>query len=166
MENLSKKKKITCGIIIESQNTFFLGKVSGGNGRWDIPKGVMEEGESPLDTALRECVEESSMDLSSYKSQIKDLGQIKYLPEKDIHLFHLILDKPFDKNLCKCESMVILPNRDPFPEICGYDWMVYEKFINVLGKNLQRVIKDLNLNKNTKKQEKVKNNESRNKILP
>lgn len=151
-------KKISCGLIIQSGNKFFCGKVTGGGYRWDIPKGVMDDNETPLETALRECKEETNIDITVYNGLIKDLGNISYMPGKDLHLFHVLLKQPFDLSLCKCSSLVEIEGRKPFPEICGYDWKNYDDFINSLGKNLKRVIENLDLVSLSPKSSKNKSN--------
>ena len=135
-------KKLSCGLIIESQGQFFLGKATGSN-RWDIPKGMTEEGETPLQTALRECFEESGMDLSRYEHQIQDLGRHGYLPQKDLHLFHLKLSSPFDVQNCHCTYMVHLTDKPPFPEICDYRWMSWEEVLISVGKGMNALLQTI-----------------------
>lgn len=140
-------KKISCGVIIQAADSYFVGKVTGGGYRWDIPKGVVDGDEKPIETARRECIEESGIDISTLNGKLSDLGQLSYMPGKDLHLFHLKINHQFNTRDCKCASMVDIPGRKPFPEICGYDWKPYDAFLNSLGKNMKRVIQDLNLNK-------------------
>jgi 8-oxo-dGTP pyrophosphatase MutT (NUDIX family) len=49
---------------------------------WSIPKGKQEKGEEVIDAALRETFEETSLQLTSYKKKLVDLGIEKYNSKK------------------------------------------------------------------------------------
>lgn len=61
-----------------------------GTDRWDIPKGHVEPGESPVTAAIRECSEECGIDVREY--QLVDRGEHPYASNKNIHLFEYTFD--------------------------------------------------------------------------
>ena len=76
---------ISCGVVIlNTRREVFACHVTG-TARWDLPKGVQDPGETPLQTALRETWEETSLDLEA--ALLEDLGSFDYLPAKRLHLF-------------------------------------------------------------------------------
>ncbi|HLL12003.1 MAG TPA: NUDIX domain-containing protein, partial [Rubrivivax sp.] len=46
---------LSCGILVFNPKIELLLGHATGSARWDIPKGIAEEGESPLAAALREA---------------------------------------------------------------------------------------------------------------
>ena len=83
--------KTTCGIIIINNERQILMGHSTGNKFFDIPKGLMEKGEIPIQSAIRECKEETS--LTFKEQQLLDLGIFFYNKEKVIHLFLIFVEK-------------------------------------------------------------------------
>ena len=90
---MSKKiKEVSAGIIFFTEDyELFMGRVTnsglgGGPSRWDIPKGHIEEGETPIEAAIRECREETGF-VDYDQSLLVDLGRHDYASNKDIHLF-------------------------------------------------------------------------------
>ena len=59
MENLKKVK--ACGCVIIENNKVLL--IQQTKGHWGFPKGHMEEGETELQTAIREVKEETNLDV-------------------------------------------------------------------------------------------------------
>lgn len=55
-------------------------------GFWDIPKGKIENGETPIDAAKREFKEETGLTLDN-DTEYYDLGIIPYKKDKDLYLF-------------------------------------------------------------------------------
>jgi len=76
--------KISAGIIFINENKILLGH-STGNKHWDIPKGLIEDGEKPVDAAIRETKEETN--ITVFQEELKDLGEFKYRSDKKLHLF-------------------------------------------------------------------------------
>lgn len=136
-------KVASCGIIIENQGKWLLGHVTFSK-RWDIPKGRIDLNDiSPLDTAIRECFEETSIDLTNYKNQITHLGKFQYMPKKDLYLFYLNAENfNIDINKCICTSLVDNPGKTPFPEMDDFKWFSPEDAIKKTGKSLALLIKN------------------------
>ena len=83
--------KTSCGVIIINEyNEIFMGH-STGNKFYDIPKGLLDEGENELQCALRECMEETSIDLSSKSLEV--IGLCPYNKEKNLYLFVVSIKK-------------------------------------------------------------------------
>jgi len=111
-----------------------------GTPRWDLPKGIREQHESPVDAAVRETWEETGLLLSP--NQLQDLGDFAYLPGKRLHLFVLRVDNDaFDLNSCRCRSTFAHPKSGhAIPEVDGYDWKPVSDLTSWCGKNMTRVL--------------------------
>lgn len=93
---------ISCGtLIMDYDDNILLGK-STGNDFWDIPKGIMDSGESFIDTAVRECKEEFGLDLP--RDKMKDIGLFDYNRYKMLYLFQLKVEELPDTSVCYCSS--------------------------------------------------------------
>ena len=123
-------KTTSAGIIILNSQNQILGCKPFGkfDGRCDIAKGGMEEGETPLQAALRETFEETGLDLSDV--ELEEIGFREYQPKKNLHLFKCIYDIE-DLSILNCISFFKL-NGCLFPEVDGYEW------IDLTGENLER----------------------------
>lgn len=136
---------ISCGLIVVSPKGWLLARATGTK-RWDLPKGKQEEGETPLQTALRETLEETNLDFSSHKNQeFEDLGQHPYLPKKHLHLFRLSLDEALDLSNCSCSTYVEWENRAKFFETDKWEWVKEEEILNRVGKSLAKLLIKENL---------------------
>jgi 8-oxo-dGTP pyrophosphatase MutT (NUDIX family) len=77
----------TCGtLVVDDAARLLLCHVTGTHA-WDIPKGVLDPGESPLAAAVRELREETG--LVHPPERFVDLGLFDYRPDKRLHLFRL-----------------------------------------------------------------------------
>ena len=77
-------KQISAGVIITDGCRILLGHTTGSD-HWDLPKGKIEEGETPLQAAIRELQEETG--LTHDGDGWVDLGRHTYNPKKNLHLF-------------------------------------------------------------------------------
>ncbi len=149
--DLLAPRRLSCGILILTEQQELLLCHVTGQDHWDLPKGGAHEGESPLQTALRETREETGLELVA--EALRELGRLDYRPKKDLHLFATLMPR-FDVASLRCESQFSqYATGQRLPEMDGYDWVRFErvgelctpKMTAVLqGRlNLQRVLDDL-----------------------
>ena len=97
---------------------------------WSIPKGLMEKGETYLDTAIRETFEETNIKININSPKIKRIMEfelIKYeKTKKQLKAFALIIDDDFSDITLKCTST--FKNRDGIkvPENDSVQWYPLE----------------------------------------
>lgn len=136
-------KELSCGAIIFDQNSKILACHSTGksfkNNTYDIPKGHIEEGETPWQTCVREVFEETGLDISN--EDYIDCGQHEYVSYKDLHLF--ILKRDFteeDVNNLKCTSYFEKDGKK-MPECNGFVFINLDKIDDYYYKSLGAVVK-------------------------
>lgn len=116
-------KEISCALIIQNPEGEILGCHSTGK-KWgpstfDLPKGHQDVGEDPLDTAIRECQEETGLDFSDRKDDIVDLGIHDYISSKVLHIYYIAADIP-DLDTLHCDSTFTDPWGRQRPEVNGF----------------------------------------------
>lgn len=135
---------ISCGIVIINNKNQILGCIPTNKGKdtlIDVPKGHMEEGETPYECAIRETIEETGLDLSHLN--LIDCGEFKYLPKKRLHLFkcHYNIE---DISKLSCSTDYFDEKRNKyFPEVCGYRWVNINDVENNFYRNLAPILKDI-----------------------
>lgn len=130
-------KKISAGIIIQNENDQFLVGHSTGNKFYDLFKGKTEDQETPLQTALRECQEESGLVIDG--SLVKDLGLFTYNKEKNLHLFLYQINKQdIDMSKLKCTTYVVKPTYK-YPEMDSFTWFSAEELLNNTAKSMNKI---------------------------
>jgi len=87
----------------------------------DLPKGAIEEGEPPIDAAVRELFEETGLAVD--KSELRDLGHWPYAKHKDIHFFYV--EKEVDLSDLQCSSL-FEKDGEILPEMNGYSRIPYD----------------------------------------
>ncbi|WP_126286680.1 NUDIX hydrolase [Burkholderia stagnalis] len=115
-------RTVSCGVVIlDGAGRVFLAHATDTT-HWDIPKGQGEPGESPLQAALRELLEETGMVFAP--GRLVDLGRFVYRHDKDLHLFAVrVADDEVDPARCVCTSL--FPSRRDgtmIPEMDAYRW--------------------------------------------
>jgi 8-oxo-dGTP pyrophosphatase MutT (NUDIX family) len=143
-----KNKKLSSGIVLQDKKT---GKILSGHstgkswqkGTFDIPKGRIEDNENALEAVIRECKEETGIDLTPYKEDIIDCGVRPYTTSKNLHMFYLKMDLPDIKEL-KCESYFKGKADKMYAEINGYKYLTPQSDeIMYLFKVLVPIVEDV-----------------------
>ncbi len=76
---------VSCGtLVVNGHGQVLLCHVTN-TPRWDIPKGMLDEGESTLQAAMRELREEAGVVFDA--SRFRDLGHFAYRSDKALHLY-------------------------------------------------------------------------------
>lgn len=97
---------------------------------WSFPKGHMEMGETPFETALREFHEETSFSLTNKEFKYKYYGLVKQNSHKKVHVF----SKPYEnEELINCYSnkcvSIIKGVKYVHNEIRDYKWVTLKEYI-------------------------------------
>ncbi len=134
---------VSCGsLLLNRRRQLFVCRATG-TARWDLPKGLADDGESPRAAAVREAWEESGLRLPP--ARLTDLGEFAYLPRKRLHLFALrVADDGIDPRLCRCRSFYAHHRTGrPTPEADAYAWKPIADVTAWCGKNMARVLSGL-----------------------
>lgn len=131
--------KTSCGVIILNEFGEILLGHSTGNPFFDIPKGGIEKGETPIQCALRECLEETN--LSFHPDRLLDYGVFPYNNVKQLHLFLVLVSKEQIKLTdLSCKTFFKDSLGRFHPEFDSYLWAPVRDFDICCTKNLARVL--------------------------
>jgi 8-oxo-dGTP pyrophosphatase MutT (NUDIX family) len=139
------KKELSVGVIITDGYSILGCRPFGKRdqrGCYDLPKGHWESGESLIETAKREVEEETGFRIWE-NANLVNLGQFKYTPTKDLHLFLFAEDVLPDPLTLHCASTFDFRGTQ-VPEMLGYkhvpitelDWF-FESLAVVIDQALQ-----------------------------
>ncbi|UTY60060.1 NUDIX hydrolase [Massilia sp. erpn] len=114
--------QLSCGtLIVNAAGELLLCHVTG-TANWDIPKGLRDPGETPLQAARRELREEAGLELDD--ALFRDLGEFDYRRDKRLHLFHVAAGD----GLCQLDQLhcsSFFPHHrtgEATPECDGFRW--------------------------------------------
>ena len=81
MSDLCRRLLCVGAVVLDSDRVLFVRQAPGHSlaGKWSIPWGMVEDGESPADAALRESLEEAGVEV-----EVKGLLGIQDIPESDL----------------------------------------------------------------------------------
>ena len=113
----------SCGTLIVAPDGRLLLCHVTGTAKWDIPKGMQDDGETTLQAAMRELREEAGVTLFE-AARFHDLGLFDYRPDKRLHLYRVAAaaDLP-SLDALHCTSF--FPHHATgvdTPEVDGYRW--------------------------------------------
>jgi 8-oxo-dGTP pyrophosphatase MutT (NUDIX family) len=133
------ERTVSCGVVILNTQGDVLLCHATETSHWDIPKGQGEEGEEPVEAALRELVEETGIVLP--EERLMDLGRFVYRRDKDLHLFAVRVNENDVKiEECVCESY--FPRRRDgtmIPEMDAYRWVSLPDVDQYASRSLARL---------------------------
>jgi len=115
--------KITCGIVLENTEGQILicHPTNAPKNSWSIPKGLNEDLEDFWETAKRELLEETSIDLNQFDYTMEEIPRLFIYKNKRkcLKVFWVKLnDNKIDQVKLKCKSFV----DDDFPEVDKFMW--------------------------------------------
>ncbi len=144
MKEYEKKfKTLSVGTIITDGKYILLGHATGTK-NWDIPKGRQEEGESNIETAERELLEETG--LAFNRKRFVSLGKFEFNKHKDLFLYKIAsddLEKEIDMSKLKCKSYFKNNDGNKVLEFDRFMLCKIKNIENFCPKNLKRVLKEL-----------------------
>lgn len=134
---------LSCGLLVINERGELLVGHSTGSTHWDLPKGLIDPGETPIACALREAQEEFG--LAFAPGRLVDLGRHAYYRGKDLHLFAVGTDSAATRpEACMCASFFDDERTGRrLPEIDAFAWADDE----VLGLRLAASMRRLLLGK-------------------
>ncbi len=133
-------KRLSCGVIVLNDDAQLLLCHVTGQAHWDLPKGGIDDGETPLQAALRETREETGLLLDA--QALLDLGRLPYRARKDLHLFATRVPG-LDAASLWCESRFADgATGDRLPEMDGYGWFAFEQVAELCTRKLALVLRE------------------------
>ena len=131
-------KRLSCGVVIlNPDRELLLCHVTGQN-HWDLPKGGIDVGETPLEAAIRETREESGLRLPA--DALLDLGRLSYTNKKNLHLFATLMPR-FDLKALRCESHYLDRHSGrQLPEMDGFGWFAFERTATLCTPKMAQVL--------------------------
>jgi 8-oxo-dGTP pyrophosphatase MutT (NUDIX family) len=137
--------KLSCGLLVLNEFGELLVGHSTGNTIWDLPKGLIDEGEDAMGCALREAREEFGLEFAP--DRLTDLGQHAYYTGKDLHLFWVQTTTQETKlDDLRCTSLFEHPkSKQTLLEIDGYAWADELQLRRRLGTSMRRLLLDKGL---------------------
>ncbi|MEO5843899.1 MAG: NUDIX domain-containing protein [Caldimonas sp.] len=121
----SRPRRLSCGVVVLLESRELLLCHVTGQRHWDLPKGGIHVGETPIEAALRETREETGLRLGS--DALLDVGRHTYTGKKDLHLF-ACLSHRVDPRELHCPSSFIerMTGRER-PEMDGFGWFGFDR---------------------------------------
>jgi 8-oxo-dGTP pyrophosphatase MutT (NUDIX family) len=129
---MSISKKLSCGVLVINKYRELLVLHVSTQTFWDIPKGTQEDGETPIETALRELKEESSIE--AFAGDLIDIGFYNYNKYKDLWLFVMPVEDIDIKSL-SCDS-TFLSRDTEVPEVDDFQMVSFDCVSNQMCKSM------------------------------
>jgi 8-oxo-dGTP pyrophosphatase MutT (NUDIX family) len=119
---MEHEMKTTCGVFLVCNSKILIGHVTNTENDWSIPKGLMDEGETEIESMLRELKEETDIDADHITVHpVEPIYEVYAHKKKKLCAFLAHTDCEHD---AICYSMVT-SREVPFPEIDHFKWADY-----------------------------------------
>ena len=133
-----RQQRLSCGIVIVNPARELLLCHVTGQHHWDLPKGGIEPGETPVQAALRETREETGLRLNA--QDLVELGRINYRPKKQLHLFATLMQR-IDVSVLHCDShFAERSSGRRLPEMDAYGWFAFERIASLCTPRMTAVL--------------------------
>lgn len=123
--------KYLYGFIIKSDKKYLICRPFFNSRRkkyWSFPKGYSNNKENSIESAFRETLEETNIDLKKQKGKISKLGTFAYPnKKKKITLFLFEGDESLKSIKLSCTSLIKNGKYKGKPEIDMYEWVSLDK---------------------------------------
>lgn len=134
---------ISCGVlVVNGRGELLLCHVTH-TAKWDIPKGMLDAGEAPLEAAMRELREEAGIGFDA--ARFEDVGEMAYRPGKRLHLYRVRAgDELGTLDHLMCTSF--FPHHvtgKPTPETDGFRWAAREELARLCWPRMAQVLLSL-----------------------
>jgi len=133
-------KAVKCGVVITDGTRILLGHATR-SPRWDIPKGLVEPGETHVAAAIRELAEETGLVVGA--AELRLMGVHAYLRGKDLALFAWHRDPLPDQATLVCRSTFTLADGTVLPEFDRFAALDWDAAFGRIGTKLARVLRKL-----------------------
>jgi 8-oxo-dGTP pyrophosphatase MutT (NUDIX family) len=130
----------SAGVIVTDGQRLLLGHATH-SPRWDIPKGIVDPGESFVVAAVRELAEETGLMVPP--EALRALGVHAYRPGKDLALFAWMPPEMPAPDRLVCCSMFALRSGALVPELDKFGVFAWDTALEKVGKNLARLLAEL-----------------------
>lgn len=131
---------VSCGVLLLNEaDELLLCHVTGAS-HWDIPKGCLDEGETPWEAVIREAREETGLMLRP--DRLLELGRLAYRPDKALHLFLGNVSRlQLDPATCVCTSYFEHPTSQRLlPEVDAFAWVHWTAIRSHCAKRMGAVL--------------------------
>ncbi|MEO7055345.1 MAG: NUDIX domain-containing protein [Caldimonas sp.] len=136
--NPLRNRRLSCGIVLFAESRELLLCHVTGQRHWDLPKGGIHAGESPLQAALRETCEETGLCLDG--AAALDLGRHAYTAKKDLHLFAMLTERVDPREL-HCDSCFVERGTGrERPEMDGFGWFGFDRVAELCTPKLAELL--------------------------
>ncbi len=137
--------QLSCGLLVINERGELLVGHSTGSTHWDLPKGLIDEGESPMACAMREAREEFGLEFPT--GRLVELGRYAYYRGKDLHLFCVGTTSTETRaEHCRCTSYFDhYMTGKRAPEVDGFAWSDDAQLRVRLAKSMKRLLLDKGL---------------------
>lgn len=120
-----RPRRLSCGIVVLLESRELLLCHVTGQRHWDLPKGGINVGETPIEAALRETHEETGLRLGA--ERLLDIGRHAYTSKKDLHLFATLSDRVDPRELHCASCFVERLSGRSRPEMDGFGWFGFDR---------------------------------------